>query len=192
MMGENTVTRAPLSGWARIAAEAWESIAPTAYGLIEDPKTFFSRLGARAEQRIEELSIQMQGIDRPDETPFQKAGRINQARMAAAEIVRAEMIEPPQDLREEPDEEEGETPEEIQSWHDSQNAFWAGTVTYYLLPWNRDELPDPEQTPEDFEDPDLYQRLYSEVLLEREERDAIAAMNRAELITRAKQYLGLS
>ena len=39
-----------LTQLARITWEAWQEYAPTAFGMLRDPRTFFSRLGERAQE----------------------------------------------------------------------------------------------------------------------------------------------
>ncbi|ERS33494.1 hypothetical protein HMPREF1275_01700 [Propionibacterium sp. KPL1844] len=54
-----------LSQLARIAWEAWQEYAPTAFGMLRDPRTFFSRLGERAQEQESQLTAAMQGPDKP-------------------------------------------------------------------------------------------------------------------------------
>ena len=76
-----------LSQLARIAWEAWQEYAPTAFGMLRDPRTFFSRLGERAQEQESQLAAAMQGPDKPGESTMAKAGRIQQATNAAREQV---------------------------------------------------------------------------------------------------------
>lgn len=80
-----------LSQLARIAWEEWEEYAPTAFGMLRDPRTFFSGLGERAQEQESQLAAAMQGPDKPGESTMAKAGRIQQATNAAREQVIVEM-----------------------------------------------------------------------------------------------------
>lgn len=97
-------------------------------------------LGQQAEERVEDLTTQMMGPDRPSESPLDKAGRLTQARMAASEeIVRVD-LEPPEFLREEPDETpttpagvaEDRLDQETSALRELQMT---GSTRYFLLPW---------------------------------------------------------
>lgn len=184
--------RPALAGWARVAYEAWATMAPTAFGLIQDPSRHFSMLGQQAEARVEDLMTQMMGPDRPSESPLDKAGRLTQARMAAGEIVRVD-LEPPEFLREEPDE-TPTTPAEVaedrldQETSALRELQMTGSTRYFLLPWVT-EMPDP------IEEPDLYQRVLRDKQTQHEtqaEELEEARRRRERLVQDARAYLGLS
>lgn len=90
---------AGLGQLARIAWQAWHDQAPTAFHLIKDPKTFFSKKGDLAQQEQDAIAAAMQGPDVPGESTMAKAGRITQATNAAREIVIAQICLPPNDLQ---------------------------------------------------------------------------------------------
>lgn len=88
------------------AENAWRTQAPSRYAQIENPKEHFSALGEEAADQVAMLTRQLQGPDQPGESFFDKVGRINMAKMQAEEIVRAEMLTPPQEQWEDQDETE--------------------------------------------------------------------------------------
>ena len=135
-----------LSQLARIAWEEWEEYAPTAFGMLRDLRTFFSRLGERAQEQESQLAAAMQGPDKPGESTMAKAGRIQQATNAAREQVIVEMCRPPADLMEDDNDDLLDDREAAESWLTG--------VNYYLLPWIEEE-PDPE------EDEDMYDLYWS-------------------------------
>ncbi|MEA5657496.1 MAG: hypothetical protein R5N93_03885 [Cutibacterium granulosum] len=135
-----------LSQLARIAWEEWEEYAPTAFGMLRDLRTFFSRLGERAQEQKSQLAAAMQGPDKPGESTMAKAGRIQQATNAAREQVIVEMCRPPADLMEDDNDDLLDDREAAESWSTG--------VNYYLLPWIEEE-PDPE------EDEDMYDLYWS-------------------------------
>ncbi|MDU1779998.1 MAG: hypothetical protein E6788_07565, partial [Propionibacterium sp.] len=135
-----------LSQLARIAWEEWEEYAPTAFGMLRDPRTFFSGLGERAQEQESQLAAAMQGPDKPGESTMAKAGRIQQATNAAREQVIVEMCRPPADLMEDDNDDLDRLQMELLS----------PGVEYYLLPWIEEE-PDPEEDPITYED---YQTMF--------------------------------
>lgn len=137
---------AGLTQLARIAWEEWEEYAPTAFGMIKDPRTFFSSLGERAQEEETRLAAAMQGPDKLGESTIAKAGRIQQAMNAAREQVIVGMCRPPADLMEEDSDDLMDDREAAESWSTG--------VNYYLLPWIEEE-PDPE------EDEDMYDLYWS-------------------------------
>ena len=179
-MTNSTSRKTRLNRWGRMAQQAWRTMAPTAYSLIPNPTAHFSQVGREAERRIEETAIQLEAPDRGTDQGLEKAGRIQQARMAAEEIVIKELIEPPEFLREEPDEDQDMDPERLADLREMLEIANAGRMEYYLLPWIT-EMPDQQ------EDPELYQEV---VDLKAWKADEEAA-RKAELIRLAKEYLGL-
>ena len=166
-----------LSQLARIAWEAWQEYAPTAFGMLRDPRTFFSRLGERAQEQESQLAAAMQGPDKPGESTMAKAGRIQQATNAAREQVIVEMCRPPADLMEDDNDDLLDDREAAESWSTG--------VNYYLLPWIEEE-PDPEEDPITYED-------YQTMLWRKEEAQQEMANKEKEherLVTRCRELLG--
>ena len=166
-----------LSQLARIAWEAWQEYAPTAFGMLRDPRTFFSRLGERAQEQESQLAAAMQGPDKPGESTMAKAGRIQQATNAAREQVIVEMCRPPADLMED-DSDDLLDDREAAEW-------WSTGVNYYLLPWIEEE-PDPEEDPITYED-------YQTMLWRKEEAQQEMANKEKEherLVARCRELLG--
>jgi len=81
-----------MNRYGLMARTHWERWLPAQYAAIEDPDSFFSDLGGRAEARIDELAAELTGEDRPGEGYLAKAGRLGQARRTAQEIVLTGMI----------------------------------------------------------------------------------------------------
>lgn len=166
-----------LSQLAQIAWEAWQEYAPTAFGMLRDPRTFFSRLGERAQEQESQLAAAMQGPDKPEESTMAKAGRIQQATNAAREQVIVEMCRPPADLMED-DSDDLLDDREAAEW-------WSTGVNYYLLPWIEEE-PDPEEDPITYED-------YQTMLWRKEEAQQEMANKEKEherLVARCRELLG--
>ena len=164
-----------LSQLARIAWEEWEEYAPTAFGMLRDPRTFFSRLGERAQEQESQLAAAMQGPDKPGESTMAKAGRIQQATNAAREQVIVEMCRPPADLMEDDNDDLDRLQMELLS----------PGVEYYLLPWIEEE-PDPEEDPITYED-------YQTMLWRKEEAQQEMANKEKEherLVARCRELLG--
>ena len=164
-----------LSQLARIAWEAWQEYAPTALGMLRDPRTFFSRLGERAQEQESQLAAAMQGPDKPGESTMAKPGRIQQATNAAREQVIVEMCRPPADLME----------DDSDDLDRLQMELLSPGVEYYLLPWIEEE-PDPEEDPITYED-------YQTMLWRKEEARQEMANKEKEherLVTRCRELLG--
>jgi hypothetical protein len=78
--------------YGEMARDHWARWLPSQYAAIKDPDSFFSDLGNRASDRIEELAGQFAG-DRPaGEGYLERVGRLGRARKQAEEIVLHEMI----------------------------------------------------------------------------------------------------
>lgn len=164
-----------LTQLAQIAWEEWEEYAPTAFGMLRDPRTFFSRLGERAQEQESQLAAAMQGPDKPGESTMAKAGRIQQATNAAREQVIVEMCRPPADLMEDDNDDLDRLQMELLS----------PGVEYYLLPWIEEE-PDPEEDPITYED-------YQTMLWRKEEAQQEMANKEKEherLVARCRELLG--
>ena len=164
-----------LSQLARIAWEEWEEYAPTAFGMLRDPRTFFSRLGERAQEQESQLAAAMQGPDKPGESTMAKAGRIQQATNAAREQVIVEMCRPPADLMEDDNDDLDRLQMELLS----------PRVEYYLLPWIEEE-PDPEEDPITYED---YQTMFWRKEEARQEM-ANKEKEHERLVARCRELLG--
>jgi len=78
--------------YGQMAQEHWARWLPARYAAIEDPGSFFSDLGSRAEDRIDQLSAELAGDDRPGEGYPGKAGRLGEARHRAEQIVLPEDV----------------------------------------------------------------------------------------------------
>lgn len=164
-----------LTQLARIAWEAWQEYAPTAFGMLRDPRTFFSRLGERAQEQESQLAAAMQGPDKPGESTMAKAGRIQQATNAAREQVIVEMCRPPADLMEDDNDDLDRLQMELLS----------PGVEYYLLPWIEEE-PDPEEDPITYED---YQTMFWRKEEARQEM-ANKEKEHERLVARCRELLG--
>lgn len=164
-----------LSQLARIAWEEWEEYAPTAFGMLRDPRTFFSGLGERAQEQESQLAAAMQGPDKPGESTMAKAGRIQQATNAAREQVIVEMCRPPADLME----------DDSDDLDRLQMELLSPGVEYYLLPWIEEE-PDPEEDPITYED---YQTMFWRKEEARQEM-ANKEKEHERLVARCRELLG--
>lgn len=164
-----------LSQLARIAWEEWEEYASTAFGMLRDPRTFFSGLGERAQEQESQLAAAMQGPDKPGESTMAKAGRIQQATNAAREQVIVEMCRPPADLMEDDNDDLDRLQMELLS----------PGVEYYLLPWIEEE-PDPEEDPITYED---YQTMFWRKEEARQEM-ANKEKEHERLVARCRELLG--
>lgn len=86
-----------MNQYGRFAMNAWQVQTPGQYAQIPNPQEFFARLGQLAQNQVIDLTLQMQGPDSPEESTLDKVGRIQAAKMAAEEIVRHDLLTPPQD-----------------------------------------------------------------------------------------------
>ena len=75
-----------------MAQRHWEQWLPQRYATISEPDSYFSTLGQEVAQRIEELTLELAGDDRPGEEYLAKAGRLTAARSRAEEIVLPERV----------------------------------------------------------------------------------------------------
>ena len=96
-----------MNEYGQFAMRTWRMLVPAVYAEIADPERFFRELGEQAANQVVDLTRQLQGPDLPNETYFQKVGRIQAAKMQAEEIVRADLLMPDSSLWEEEDEDEG-------------------------------------------------------------------------------------
>jgi hypothetical protein len=83
-----------MNQYGQMAQEHWARWLPARYAAIEDPASFFSDLGTRAEQRTTRLATELAGDDSPGEEYLGKAGRLGEARHRAEQIVLAEDVLP--------------------------------------------------------------------------------------------------
>lgn len=85
-----------MNQYGQMAQEHWARWLPARYAAIEDPASFFSGLGDRAQQRIDRLAAELAGDDPPGEGYLEKAGRLGEARHRAEQIALAEdvLLEP--------------------------------------------------------------------------------------------------
>ncbi len=97
-----------MNRYGLMAREHWERWLPVRYAAIEDPDSFFSDMGNRVAERIDQLARQIAGDDQPGEGYLGKAGRLGQARQQAEEIVLTETVL----LQPEPGAEEAESSKE--------------------------------------------------------------------------------
>ena len=81
-----------MNRYGLMARTHWERWLPAQYAAIEDPDSFFSDLGSRAEARIDGLAGELAGDDRAGEGYLERAGRLGQARRTVQEIVLTDMI----------------------------------------------------------------------------------------------------
>ena len=96
-----------MNKYGRQAQEAWKTASPTQYSQIQNPDEFFTNLGEQAQEQVDELQIKLAGPDPKGEGYLEKVGRLNAARNQAEEIVRYELLSPP----ETEDEDENVNPE---------------------------------------------------------------------------------
>ena len=106
-----------MNRFGRFALESWRTLAPAALSQIPDPNRHFSELGEEAESQWASLWPQLLDPDSPGEDFFTKAGRVEAAKMQAEEMIRAELLTPPDELQES-DEGDGPGPltEAMQAW----------------------------------------------------------------------------
>lgn len=85
-----------MNKYGRQAQEAWKTASPTQYSQIQNPEEFFTNLGEQAQEQVDELQIKLAGPDPQGEGYLEKVGRLNAARNQAEEIVRYELLSPPE------------------------------------------------------------------------------------------------
>jgi hypothetical protein len=78
--------------YARMAESHWRRWRPGQVAQMSDPSSFFLELGNQAANQINNLTFDLAGDDRPDETYMQKLGRLQMARVRAEEMVLPELI----------------------------------------------------------------------------------------------------
>lgn len=85
-----------MNKYGRQAQEAWKAASPTRYSQIQDPEDFFTRLGEEAQEQVDGLLLKIAGPDPQGEGYLEKVGRLNAARNQAEEIVRYDLLSPPE------------------------------------------------------------------------------------------------
>lgn len=85
-----------MNKYGRQAQEAWKAASPTRYSQIQNPEEFFTSLGEQAQEQVDELLPKIAGPDPKNETYFEKVGRLNAAKNQAEEIVRYDLLSPPE------------------------------------------------------------------------------------------------
>lgn len=81
-----------MNRYGLMAQRHWAQWLPQRYATISEPDSYFSTLGQEVAQRIEELTLDLAGDDRPGEEYLAKAGRLTAARSRAEEIVLPERV----------------------------------------------------------------------------------------------------
>ena len=81
-----------MNRYGLMAQQHWARWLPGRYAQIQDPGSFFTDLGQRVAERVDQLALRLAGDDQPGEGYLGKAGRLGQARHQAEEIVLAEMV----------------------------------------------------------------------------------------------------
>ncbi|WP_354174282.1 TnpV protein [Arthrobacter sp. UYEF36] len=69
---------------------------PTRYNQIQNPEEFFTQLGEQAQEQVDELQVKIAGPDPKGEGYLEKVGRLNAAKNQAEEIVRYDLLSPPE------------------------------------------------------------------------------------------------
>lgn len=96
-----------MNEYGKRARQNWECLAPRALEkLLQAEPDYFQKLGERAQEEVEILQLSLAGPDLPEETYFQKVGRLNMAKMQAEEVVNHNLLTPPEDSWEVQDEDE--------------------------------------------------------------------------------------
>ncbi|MET3370642.1 UNVERIFIED_CONTAM: hypothetical protein ABIE34_003919 [Jeotgalibacillus campisalis] len=106
-----------MNKYGRQAQEAWKTASPTRYSQIQNPDEFFTNLGEQAQEQVDELQVKLAGPDPKGEGFLEKVGRLNAARNQAEEIVRYDLLSPPETEGE--DEEDEYVNPSIQEYLDS-------------------------------------------------------------------------
>ena len=85
-----------MNKYGRQAQEAWKAASPARYSQIQNPEEFFTKLGEEAQEQVDELLPRIAGPDPQGESYFEKVGRLNAAKNQAEEIVRYDLLSPPE------------------------------------------------------------------------------------------------
>lgn len=98
--------------FAERASRYYQDYRPQAYDQIQDPAAFFRSLGERIADQVDEAARQIEGPAPVGEDYLSRVGRINMARMQAAELVMDnEVYSTPPETEVEDDDEDAVTPE---------------------------------------------------------------------------------
>ncbi len=114
--------------YASRARSYYRDFLPGRYQQIPNPEHFFSDLGTRIEDQVQTAERALAGPDSPGEGFLQKVGRLNMARLRAAELVMAQevySIPPETEQDPETDEESEKTTAMVGLLNDWQQAVWA-------------------------------------------------------------------
>lgn len=97
--------------FAERASRYYQDYRPQAYDQIQDPVAFFRSLGERIADQVDEAARQIEGPSPVGEDYLARVGRINMARMQAAELVMDnEVYSTPSEMEVEDDDEDAVTP----------------------------------------------------------------------------------
>jgi len=88
---------APVNQYGSLAWQHWQRWRPTALSRIEDPETFFARLGIEVADQIHATASSLAGDDPGGESYQERLGRLTNARFTAEETVLREMVLLPQE-----------------------------------------------------------------------------------------------
>ena len=127
-IGGRNLRGAMMNRFGREAMAIWADRAPDSLAEIPDQEVFFTALGNEAEGAWIDLSRELAGPDLPGEEFLAKVGRLNNARMRAAEIIRSEMLMPPSSmsvapLEEAPDDDPDGVDPVMRSWQTREDAL---------------------------------------------------------------------
>ena len=94
-----------MNRYGLMAQRHWAQWLPQRYATISEPDSYFSTLGQEVQTRIEDLTAELAGDDRPGEEYLAKAGRLTAARSRAEEIVLTErvLLAPEPQMNEDPE-----------------------------------------------------------------------------------------
>jgi hypothetical protein len=81
-----------MNAYGHRAMKHWQRWLPKRYSQLEDPETFFERLGQEVSQRVEDLSQGLEGSPTPGESYLEKVGRLNTARQIAVSEAMRELV----------------------------------------------------------------------------------------------------
>jgi hypothetical protein len=80
------------------ARRYWQENLPRQYAQISNPQRFFEQMGERIAEEVEQLTIEMAGLDQAGEGYLGKVGRLQMARASAeTEVMRHTLPQPEPD-----------------------------------------------------------------------------------------------
>lgn len=123
-IGGHNPKRKIMNKYGQEALNNWETLAPSKLAAIANPEEYFQELGEQAANQVLDLMMELAGPDLDGETYFQKVGRLQQAKLAAQEIVSKELLTPPAsqwEIDEEEFDREGEIEFKTDAWLSSLN-----------------------------------------------------------------------